>query len=131
MARKRGKGGKFVKKVPEEAIPEDVPYDIIDLEESIEDELTEEDISEITKEDLYIEQDEGLGEEMDLWNKLNDELIEEINGPQRTCKKCGNEYPLTREYFYRDKTKKTGYDSWCKNCIKAWWKDKRAEIKAR
>ena len=34
----------------------------------------------------------------------------------RTCYKCNNIYPLTDEYFYKNKNKKYGLDYKCKKC---------------
>ena len=34
----------------------------------------------------------------------------------KKCKKCGNEYPLTREFFFKRKTSKDGFDYSCKEC---------------
>lgn len=36
----------------------------------------------------------------------------------RTCKKCGNDFPLTDEYFYRHKDKLDGFESACIPCFK-------------
>lgn len=35
----------------------------------------------------------------------------------KKCSKCGNKYPATTKYFYRDSGKKDGLRYWCKNCI--------------
>lgn len=50
------------------------------------------------------------------------------------CSTCKKEFPLTREYFYRDKSRKTGFDSRCKKCKREYdaklhemYKDKRNE----
>lgn len=32
------------------------------------------------------------------------------------CPKCKMDYPRTAEYFYKDKSRKDGFDSWCKRC---------------
>lgn len=34
----------------------------------------------------------------------------------RQCRKCAEELPLTREFFYRDKTRADGFRSICKVC---------------
>lgn len=34
----------------------------------------------------------------------------------KTCRKCGNEYPATNEFFVRDKRNSDGLDSYCKGC---------------
>ena len=34
----------------------------------------------------------------------------------RVCSKCKTEYPATKEFFYRDSSKKSGFDSHCKKC---------------
>jgi 5-methylcytosine-specific restriction endonuclease McrA len=39
--------------------------------------------------------------------------------PPRRCTKCGEEYPATAEYFYKNKHGKYGLQAWCKNCSKA------------
>ena len=36
----------------------------------------------------------------------------------KTCSKCGEEKPVTREYFYRRKTPKDAFRAACKVCIK-------------
>ena len=36
----------------------------------------------------------------------------------KTCSKCGEEKPVTREYFYRRKTSKYAFRAACKVCIK-------------
>lgn len=35
----------------------------------------------------------------------------------KTCTKCGNEHPLTAEFWSKDRRYKCGYGSWCKKCI--------------
>ena len=35
------------------------------------------------------------------------------------CSDCLNEYPLTSEYWYRNKAMKSGFNSICKKCKKA------------
>jgi hypothetical protein len=40
--------------------------------------------------------------------------------PQRRCKKCGNEFPATTEYFYKTHTSLSGK---CKSCEKAVFKE--------
>jgi hypothetical protein len=37
----------------------------------------------------------------------------------RRCGKCGNEYPLTNEFFYKDKRNPQGLTRQCKECQKA------------
>ncbi len=32
------------------------------------------------------------------------------------CRKCGKEYPLTSEFFYRDSSAKSGFHTYCKSC---------------
>jgi hypothetical protein len=39
--------------------------------------------------------------------------------PQRTCKKCSVSYPLTPEFWYKDKKAKEGLSYSCKECAKA------------
>lgn len=42
--------------------------------------------------------------------------------PTKTCSKCGNEYPATREFFHANKTLKDGLVSACKSCVLAYQK---------
>lgn len=42
------------------------------------------------------------------------------------CSKCKKELPMTEEYFYKDKSKKTGFGSSCKECIKQYNKENQA-----
>lgn len=37
---------------------------------------------------------------------------------ERVCKSCGNSYPLTSEYWHKDKTAKHGLSYSCKECAK-------------
>jgi hypothetical protein len=37
--------------------------------------------------------------------------------PLRKCTKCGQEFPFTSDYFYRDKRKNSGFGSHCKACV--------------
>lgn len=39
----------------------------------------------------------------------------------RTCKKCGNTYPLTEEYFHKLNVVKSGFRARCKNCMREHW----------
>lgn len=39
------------------------------------------------------------------------------NTTTKTCTKCGNEYPATTEYFYRQKDGKYGFRADCKECF--------------
>lgn len=34
----------------------------------------------------------------------------------KKCGKCGNTYPLTLDYFHKNKSKKDGFQSYCKTC---------------
>lgn len=34
----------------------------------------------------------------------------------KKCSKCGNEYPVTSEFFYKDKSRNNGYSHYCKKC---------------
>jgi len=36
----------------------------------------------------------------------------------KKCNKCNNEYPITNEYFFSDKSKKDGFTGICKTCKK-------------
>lgn len=47
----------------------------------------------------------------------------------KKCSKCGTYLPATAEYFYRDKNRKDGMDSWCKTCTKEYHKSKRQATK--
>lgn len=38
--------------------------------------------------------------------------------PQKRCLKCGNEYPVSSEYFTKDKSRKDGLYVYCKNCVR-------------
>lgn len=38
--------------------------------------------------------------------------------PQRTCKKCGKEFPLTNEHWHKNKQSDDGYAIMCKPCKK-------------
>ena len=53
----------------------------------------------------------------------------------KTCNKCGVKYPLTEEFFYKDKRVKCGFKSQCKNCMrkdsKVYRKEHREEIKVK
>jgi hypothetical protein len=42
------------------------------------------------------------------------------NTPTKICTKTGVEYPMTPEYFYRDKSSKDGFSPWSKNAEKAY-----------
>ena len=32
------------------------------------------------------------------------------------CNKCNTSYPMTAEYFYRNKVRKSGFSGYCKSC---------------
>lgn len=34
----------------------------------------------------------------------------------KKCHRCGNTYPLTLDYFHKNKSKKDGFQSYCKTC---------------
>ena len=53
---------------------------------------------------------------------MTDDSVPQI--PLHLCKKCGNEYPVTAEFFYRDKQRKSGFAFYCRTCVAA----KRAEF---
>ncbi|MFC8685920.1 HNH endonuclease [Brevibacillus porteri] len=36
----------------------------------------------------------------------------------KACTKCKAAYPATEEYFYKDKNRKDGLNSWCRDCFK-------------
>lgn len=44
--------------------------------------------------------------------------------PTRTCRKCGETYPLT-DGFYTDKSRPLGRHSTCKECVKAYQRARR------
>lgn len=37
---------------------------------------------------------------------------------KKTCPSCGKTYPLTPQYFYRDRSKPTGFRICCKECMR-------------
>ncbi len=41
---------------------------------------------------------------------------EEMESMVRRCPKCGDEWPLTSEFYHRNRTESDGYESWCKAC---------------
>lgn len=49
-----------------------------------------------------------------------------------TYPKCGKMFPATGDYFYRNKSKKDGLNSWCKDCCAKhqgrWYKDNKEKI---
>lgn len=53
----------------------------------------------------------------------------------RFCRTCGIEYPLTSDYWHKDKTNKSGFSYSCKECAKArtrqWTADNSERNKAR
>jgi hypothetical protein len=53
------------------------------------------------------------------------------NTPQRLCPKCGQEKPLTNEYFARDKNRKSGFGSYCKTCKQSYVKNNLSAFAAR
>ena len=42
----------------------------------------------------------------------------------RVCKTCNKEFPLTDEYFYRNKSFKCGFEYYCKECRKAYKRER-------
>ena len=42
---------------------------------------------------------------------------------EKPCSKCGEIYPLTSEYFPIRKIAKDGFDSWCKECKRSYYKE--------
>lgn len=53
----------------------------------------------------------------------------------KRCNSCGLEYPLTPEFWYRNRTRKNGFQSQCKAChtpkLKAWQKAHPEHSRAR
>ena len=49
----------------------------------------------------------------------------------KTCTKCGEEKQATPEYFNRDKNKKDGLHSWCKDCVGEDRKQRKAKYKEK
>lgn len=52
--------------------------------------------------------------------------------PKKTCTKCGSTYPITTEYWYKDKSQKSGFQSHCKKCdcaIHSHWQKENAETR--
>jgi len=45
-------------------------------------------------------------------------MTTENNTPSKRCPQCGESYPLTSKFFYRDKTHDNGFQSMCKACKK-------------
>lgn len=41
-----------------------------------------------------------------------------VKTEEKTCSNCGKVYPATSEYFGKDKARKNGLQSWCKECKK-------------
>lgn len=46
-----------------------------------------------------------------------------------TCTKCRETYPLSKDFFYKDKKSKTGYSSRCKKCKSEYFKEYLVENK--
>ena len=42
----------------------------------------------------------------------------------RVCKTCGVEFPLTEEHFYRNKSFKSGFEYYCKECRKSYKRER-------
>jgi predicted HNH restriction endonuclease len=47
----------------------------------------------------------------------------------KKCYNCKQEYPLTKEYFYTNKTKKDGFGDDCKSCRKAYQKSRNQTMR--
>ena len=43
-------------------------------------------------------------------------------GSIKKCSKCKQEYPANPTFFHRDRNRKDGLDSWCKNCKREYYK---------
>ena len=52
---------------------------------------------------------------------------------KKVCPKCKKEYPLTAEYFTRNKGRASGYNPWCKRCHKEYSREhnQRPNVKKR
>src|SRR5690348_16549647 len=51
--------------------------------------------------------------------------------PLRHCKKCGNDWPPTLEYFFADSRRKgSGFRSPCKQCIKEYRIENKEQLQA-
>lgn len=46
----------------------------------------------------------------------------------KTCTKCSNEYPNTKEFFYVKEKSKVGLRNYCKDCFKKMVNDKKREV---
>lgn len=44
------------------------------------------------------------------------------------CTKCGTSFPRTKDFFYKLKSGKDGLGSWCKECQRKYYKEKRRNI---
>jgi hypothetical protein len=58
---------------------------------------------------------------------------ENSNSPTKPCKICGNSFPLTSEFFTRDKKMRSGFINYCKTCESEKRKihNNKPEIRAR
>lgn len=45
-------------------------------------------------------------------------IKEKIKGDKKLCTKCLKWFPATLEYFFKSSENSTGFNSWCKNCIR-------------
>ena len=45
---------------------------------------------------------------------------------EKMCTRCGQTKPATKEYFYKDRTKKDGWGCWCRSCSKDYRNGKKA-----
>ena len=55
-------------------------------------------------------------------------ISEEIQ-KYRLCSKCKKEFPLTNEYFHKDKSTRTGFRSSCKECEQKYRNSRKDQIK--
>jgi len=49
----------------------------------------------------------------------------------KICTKCKNEYPLTAEYFHKDKTTADGFNRQCKDCINEYQRERENREKEK
>lgn len=66
----------------------------------------------------------------DYGKRCNYDTKSDIPGYKK-CSKCGEEKPMTTEYFQRENKNKTGFMSSCKECRKKYWNDNRDRLLER